>query len=205
MLPAHVFEFIKKGLSYRNATANILVECWKHFSLPDTCPPIAHRRTYSCLPEGRFWALLGAPFPWRGEGKGRKPTSHSSFFKWLLWKCCFSIFKCLWILGLKIKKKIRWPPGLLPLACWDCGFEFRSVHGYLSVVSVVCCLAHVQVHASGWLLLERSLTESLYPYTEYVEEVKIIKKDFLKVFCKTSFIKQLFRDANLSFLCVIIQ
>jgi len=105
MLPAHVFEFIKKGLSYRNATANILVECWKHFSLPDTCPPIAHRRTYSCLPEGRFWALLGAPFPWRGEGKGRKPTSHSSFFKWLLWKCCFSIFKCLWILGLKIKKK----------------------------------------------------------------------------------------------------
>jgi len=25
-----------------------------------------------------------------------------------------------------------------PLACWDCGFESRQDHGYLSVVSVVC-------------------------------------------------------------------
>jgi hypothetical protein len=27
-----------------------------------------------------------------------------------------------------------------PLACWDCGFESRLGHGYLSLVSVVCCL-----------------------------------------------------------------
>jgi len=29
--------------------------------------------------------------------------------------------------------------GLLPLACWDCGFKSRRGHGCLSVVSVVCC------------------------------------------------------------------
>ena len=27
--------------------------------------------------------------------------------------------------------------GLRPLACWDCGFEYRRGHGCLSVVSVV--------------------------------------------------------------------
>jgi predicted Zn-ribbon and HTH transcriptional regulator len=36
-----------------------------------------------------------------------------------------------------------------PLACWDCGFEFRKWQGCLSVVSVVCC--HAQVSASGIL------------------------------------------------------
>ena len=29
--------------------------------------------------------------------------------------------------------------GLRPLTCWDCRFESRRGHGYLSVVSVVCC------------------------------------------------------------------
>jgi len=29
--------------------------------------------------------------------------------------------------------------GLRPLACWECGFEFRRRHGGLSVVSVLCC------------------------------------------------------------------
>ena len=29
--------------------------------------------------------------------------------------------------------------GLLPLACWDCGFECSRGHGCLSLVSVVCC------------------------------------------------------------------
>jgi hypothetical protein len=28
---------------------------------------------------------------------------------------------------------------LRPLACWDCGFDTRRGHGWLSVVSVVCC------------------------------------------------------------------
>ena len=26
-----------------------------------------------------------------------------------------------------------------PLACWNCGFESRRMHGSLSVVIVVCC------------------------------------------------------------------
>jgi len=29
--------------------------------------------------------------------------------------------------------------GLLPLACWDCGFESHRGHGCLSLVNVVCC------------------------------------------------------------------
>ena len=37
--------------------------------------------------------------------------------------------------------------GLLPIACWDCGFESRRGHGCLSVVSVVCC--QVVVSATG--------------------------------------------------------
>jgi len=36
---------------------------------------------------------------------------------------------------------------LQQLACWDCGFESRRVHGCLSRVSVVWC--HVEVSASG--------------------------------------------------------
>jgi hypothetical protein len=41
-----------------------------------------------------------------------------------------------------------------PLACWDCGFEFHWVHGYLCVVSVVCCQA--ELSASSWSLVQRS-------------------------------------------------
>jgi len=37
--------------------------------------------------------------------------------------------------------------GLLPLACWDSVFESRRQHGYLSLMSVVCC--QVEVFASG--------------------------------------------------------
>jgi len=29
--------------------------------------------------------------------------------------------------------------GLRPLASWDLGFEFRRLHGNMSLVSVVCC------------------------------------------------------------------
>jgi hypothetical protein len=46
---------------------------------------------------------------------------------------------------------------LRPLACWNCGFEFRPGHVCLSVVSVVCC--QVEVSASGWSLVRRSSTE----------------------------------------------
>jgi len=33
--------------------------------------------------------------------------------------------------------------GLRPLACWDCGFEYRRGHGCLFLVSVVCCQVEV--------------------------------------------------------------
>ena len=47
--------------------------------------------------------------------------------------------------------------GLRPLACWDCRFESRQGHGYLSLMSVVCCQA--EVSASGWSLVQRSPTK----------------------------------------------
>ena len=42
------------------------------------------------------------------------------------------------------------------LACWDRGFEFHRGHGYLSVVSVVCC--QVEVSATNWSLVQRNPT-----------------------------------------------
>jgi hypothetical protein len=33
--------------------------------------------------------------------------------------------------------------GLRPLACWDREFESHRGHGYLSVMSVVCCQVEV--------------------------------------------------------------
>ena len=47
--------------------------------------------------------------------------------------------------------------GLRPLACWDCGFEFRRGHGCLSLVSDMWC--QVEVSASGWSLVQRSPTK----------------------------------------------
>jgi len=43
---------------------------------------------------------------------------------------------------------------LRPLTCWDRGFESHRGHGYLSVVSVVCC--QVEVSATSWSLVQRS-------------------------------------------------
>ena len=45
----------------------------------------------------------------------------------------------------------------LPLACWDRGFESHRGHGYLPVVSVVCC--QVEVSATSWSLVQRSPTD----------------------------------------------
>jgi hypothetical protein len=43
------------------------------------------------------------------------------------------------------------------LACWDCRWEFRRVHGCLSLVSVGCC--HLESFESGWSLVQRSPSE----------------------------------------------
>ena len=40
--------------------------------------------------------------------------------------------------------------------CWDLGFESHRGHGYLSVVSVVCCQV---VSATSWSLVQRSPTD----------------------------------------------
>ena len=47
--------------------------------------------------------------------------------------------------------------GRRPLACRDLGFESHRGHGYLSVVSVVCC--QVEVSATNWSLVQRSPTD----------------------------------------------
>jgi len=48
--------------------------------------------------------------------------------------------------------------GLRLLACRYYGFESHRGHGYLSVVSVVCC--QVEVCATGGLLVQGNTTES---------------------------------------------
>jgi len=49
----------------------------------------------------------------------------------------------------------RWPRGLRPLACWECGFGSRRGHGCLSLVTVVCCQRSLRrtVHSSRGALL----------------------------------------------------
>ena len=47
--------------------------------------------------------------------------------------------------------------GHRPLACCDLGFESHRGHGYLSVVSVVCC--QVEASATSWSLVQRSPTD----------------------------------------------
>ena len=44
-----------------------------------------------------------------------------------------------------------------PLACWDCGFEYRRGNGWLSLVSVVYC--QVEVSLTSWSLVQRSPVE----------------------------------------------
>ena len=47
--------------------------------------------------------------------------------------------------------------GHRPLTCWDHGFKSYRGHGYLSVVSVVCC--QVEVSVMSWSLVQRSPTD----------------------------------------------
>ena len=47
--------------------------------------------------------------------------------------------------------------GLRPLDSWDCGFEYRQMHGCLSFVSVVCC--QVEVSETGSSLVQRNPTD----------------------------------------------
>jgi len=47
--------------------------------------------------------------------------------------------------------------GLRPLACWNCGFESRHGHGYLSNVIPMHC--QVEVFAAGRKFVQRSPTE----------------------------------------------
>jgi len=45
--------------------------------------------------------------------------------------------------------------GLRPLALWDCGFESRQQHGYVSFVTIVCGQVEVSAtadHSSGGVL-----------------------------------------------------
>jgi hypothetical protein len=47
--------------------------------------------------------------------------------------------------------------GLRPLTCWNRGCESLLEHGYLFLLSVVCC--QVQVSASGWSPVQSSHTK----------------------------------------------
>jgi hypothetical protein len=47
--------------------------------------------------------------------------------------------------------------GLQPLACWDCGFESRQWHGYLSLVGILLC--QIEISATGRLVVQRRRTE----------------------------------------------
>jgi len=54
------------------------------------------------------------------------------------------------------KRRSQWPRGL-GFGSAVARLEYRLGHGYLSVLSVVCC--QIEVSASGWSLALRSRTE----------------------------------------------
>ena len=58
--------------------------------------------------------------------------------------------------------------GLLPIACWDCGFEIHWRHEYLFHVSVVCC--QVEVSARGRSLDRGIYTDSFFFFTKCCQE-----------------------------------
>ena len=62
--------------------------------------------------------------------------------------------------------------GLRPLACWDCGFEFRRGHGCLSLVNVMC--RQVEGSGSGRSLFQRSPTKC--GVSEYDREASTIRR-----------------------------
>jgi len=47
-----------------------------------------------------------------------------------------------------------WGVVLLPVACWDCGFESRRCH-----LCMLCCACLLEVSASSWSLVQRSPTD----------------------------------------------
>ena len=63
--------------------------------------------------------------------------------------------------------------GLQPLACWECGFKSSQGHGYLSLLSVVCC--QVEVSAMGRSLFQGSPPECGV-FDEYDREAPIRRK-----------------------------
>ena len=90
-------------------------------------------------------------------------------FQWRLVSHGTEIYPQSWNLSSILKSEIypqsrsQQGSGLRPLPCWDRGFESHRGHGYLSVVSVMCC--QVEVSATSWSLVQRSPTDcgaSLY-------------------------------------------
>jgi hypothetical protein len=53
------------------------------------------------------------------------------------------LLECVYLTMLSVIMPIPLSARSKALAYWDCGFESRLGHGYLSVVSVVCCQVEV--------------------------------------------------------------
>ena len=125
-------------------------------------PPLHHRKyswdSFLLQAESTIWPLCGRKnhvkekFQWRNRESNPRsrampqPTAPS---RAAIWKHLVFIMKAI--------RRSQWPRGLRPLACWDRGFESHPGHGCLSVVSVVCC--QVEVSATDWSFVQRSLTE----------------------------------------------
>ena len=67
------------------------------------------------------------------------------------------------------------------LACWDCKFESHRGHGFLFLISVVCC--QVVVSESGWSLVQRSPTECSVCACDH--EVSIMRRPWPTTGCCT--------------------
>ena len=78
---------------------------------------------------------------------------------------------------LFITSRFWWPYCLRcgsVLASWNCRFHSRRVHGYLPLMSVVCC--QVEVSVQGWALFQTSPTDC--GVSECHRETSIMRKSW---------------------------
>jgi hypothetical protein len=125
-----------------NQTGEILVNCWLWKNYPHGMWPNCHCHVHA-LTIAKVIGLMN-----------KNSYTHQYTASTVCGAFCDLL--CLIIVYLDSSGRAVWE-GMRPLDWWDCEFDSRWRHAYLSLVSVVSC--QVEIFASGLSLVQRSPTE----------------------------------------------